>query len=996
MNKILLLLLVFSFNTLFAQDIDIHGTVKDAKDGSTMVGVNVLQQGTQNGVVTDINGNFSLTIPKGSTVGFSFIGYLKKEMVFNESQTVTIELAAENTTLDELIVIGYATQRKSDKTGAVATIKAEELNGGMLTDPVQAMQGKAAGVTITKGGGDPNSGFTVKIRGASGYESNTDPLYVIDGVPGADPTILAPDDIASYNILKDAASTAIYGSRGANGVIIITTKQGGDAKGECDGSYSRVDFNSQVSFDWVANKVKMMSAQEMRDFVSGPLLSDAQKTNPSYTADSIFNDGGASTDWQDEIYRMGVSYSTNLSLSGGNNTTNYVASVTRATWEGVMKGTSKERTSARFNVNHKAFDDKVLFSGGIMTSFEENDYESYGGWGKEDIIYQALSRNPTDPVYNDDGTYYKSNRVFNYENPIATINEITNTRTAKKLLGNFKVDYEVIKDLHINANLAYIRNDDKTDYFRPSGLFSGADNGFGKKQYNNYQQKLMELTANYTKTINEKHNLTFLAGYSYQESIYDGFYAQAGDAQSPHAGPSNLQTLGLVKYGDVGSWKGKSELVGFFGRVQYNMDRKYYVSASLRRDGSSKFGANNKWGWFPTAAIGWNIDKEDFMKNINWLDQLKVRASFGIAGNQEIGEYHSQLLWQPSGLAINPETGKEVVTFSPAQNANPDLKWESTSEINLGVDFAFFDSRLSGSLEVYSKITDDLLGSYAVPVPPNLASTTWANSGSIKNSGIELFIQGFVVDNKNFSWKSSFNISHNKTIITDLGSYVNSNVRKAGFISGRGLVGEEMYVTGLISGEEAGAFYVPEYVTMKNGEFIYTSESGGYTKNISEAKRYIAGTAAPDLEIGWSNSFNFYKQWSFDFALRSMVGNYVYNATQMFFDDPNNIPSLNGNAQSVEWYEEGRVSGAAIADLYVENASFLKVDYVALAYRFDVERYNWINNFTLFVSANNLYTLTGYSGIDPETSMNGLAYGIDQYNVYPKTRSLTFGLKASF
>ena len=961
-----------------------------------MVGVNVLQSGTQNGTVTDINGNFSLTIPKGSTITFSFIGYTKKNMIFNESKSLTVELAAENATLDELIVIGYATQRKSDKTGAVATVKAEELNGGMLTDPVQAMQGKAAGVSITKGGGDPNSGFTVKIRGASGYESNTDPLYVIDGVPGADPTILAPDDIASYNILKDAASTAIYGSRGSNGVIIITTKQGGDGKGECDGTYSRVDFNSQVSLDWVSNKVNMMSAQEMRDYVSGPLLTEAQKTNPNYTADSIFRDGGASTDWQDEIYRMGVSYSTNLSLSGGNSKTNYVGSVTRATWEGVMKGTSKERTSARFNVNHKAFDDKVLFSGGIMTSFEENDYESYGGWGREDIIYQALSRNPTDPVYNSDGSYFKSDRVFNYENPIASINEIINERTSKKLLGNFKVDYEVIKDLHIRANLAYTRNDEKSDYFRPSGLFAGADNGFSKKEYKNYQQKLMELTANYSKTYKEVHNITLLGGYSYQESIYDGFYAQAKDAQSPHAGPSNLQTLGQVNYGDVGSWKGKSLLVGFFSRVQYNFDRKYYASVSVRRDGSSKFGDNNKWGWFPTAAVGWNIDKEDFMQNVKWLDQLKLRTSFGIAGNQEIGEYHSQLLWQPSGLAINPETGQEVVTFSPAQNANPDLKWEETSEINLGIDFAVLNSKISGSLEIYSKNTNDLLGSYAVPVPPNLASTTWANSGSIKNSGIELFIQAFVIDNKNFRWKTSFNMSHNKTIITDLGSYVNSNVRKAGFISGRGLVGEEMYVTGLITGEEAGAFYVPEYVTMKNGDFIYVSESGGYTKNISEAKRYIAGTAAPDMEFGWSNSFTFYKQFSFDFALRSMIGNYVFNATQMFFDDPNNIPSLNGNDEAVAWAAEGRKSGAAIADLYVENASFLKIDYVALSYRFDVERYPWISNFSVFVSANNVYTLTGYSGVDPETSMNGLAYGIDQYNVYPKTRSLTFGLKASF
>ncbi len=977
-NLFILLALFMSYG-LVAQDVTLSGTVRDSLDGSSMVGVNIVQKGTQNGTVSDIDGHFILKVPKGSVVEFTFIGYNKKDIKVNSTKSMTVRLASENTQLDELIVIGYGKQKKSDKTGAVAQIKSDELNGGLITDPVQAMQGKVAGVTITKKGGDPNAGFAVRIRGASGYESNTQPLYVIDGVPGADPTMLAPDDIASYNILKDAASTAIYGSRGSNGVIIITTKKGKNTKG----GFSQINFNSQVSFDKTAHRVNMMTADQMRAYVT------------KIGADTTFVDGGANTNWQDQIYRMGVSYSTNLSINGGNDKTNYVASVTRANWEGVMKGTSKDRTSVRMNINHKAFNDRLTISGGIIASFENNDYENYSGWGNEDIIYQALSRNPTDPVYNADGTYYQSTRVFGYQNPLSIINKVTNIRAANQFLGNFKADFEILDGLVAHANLAYMRDDNKSDYFRPAGLLAGGDNGYGRKQYDNSIQKLMELTATYNKEIGF-HNISLLGGYSYQEDTYSGFYAQGKNAQSEWAGPDNLAVLGDVHWGDIGSWKGKWKLIGFFGRAQYNYEHKYFLSASLRRDGSSKFGANHKWGWFPTAAIGWNINEERFLKSVSWLSQLKLRASYGVSGNQEIGEYHSVVLWKPSGKAINPETGQEVITFSPAHNANPDLKWEETSEINIGVDFAFLNNKISGSLELYNKNTKDLLGSYAVPVPPNLAHTTWANSGSIRNSGVELYLQAYPVEKKNFKWKTSITFDKNKTIITDLGTYVNGSVRKAGYISGRGMVGDQYYVTGLVAGQEAASFYLPTYVALKNGQMVFISNSGGYTTKLSEAKRTIMGSAAPDFEFGWSNSFTFFKNWTFDFALRSMVGNYVYNATAMLFEDPNNLLTLNTMPKAMEWRDMGRTDGSKIANIYLENASFLKIDYIALNYKFNVNKYSWINSFSLFVSANNLYTFTNYTGTDPETSMNGLAYGIDQYNVYPKTRSVTFGLKAGF
>ena len=986
---ILLLFLILA-SGLSAQNINVEGVVTDNSDGSTMVGVSVLIKGSQKATITDINGKYKIESSLGGILVFSFVGYKTTEVIANKS-VINISLSPSIKMLDEVIAIGYSTQKKTDKTGAVSNIKASELNAGALTDPIQALQGKAAGVLITKQGGDPNSGFSVRIRGASGFQSNTQPLYVIDGIPGADPTLVSPEDIESYNILKDAASSAIYGSRGSNGVIIITTKKGkGLSVGKADMNINQINFSTQVSVENIAKKLSLLSASDMRAFALK--LSQTR----GVPVDSVFIDGGANTDWQDAIYRTGISKSNNLSFSGGNTKSYYYVSLTNSNWTGVMKGTDKERNIIRINLTHSALDDKLTFSLNYTGGFENNNRENYGGWGNEDIIYQAISRNPTDPIYKSDGTFDKTSRVFNYINPVSIIDNIENKRSSKSFQGNFRTDYKILKGLSASLNVGYMNNDQLFSYFRPSGLYL-PDLGAGERREENSSQKIVEFTTTYETTYNKIHNFNFLGGYTWQENQYGGFFAKGVDAQSDHIGSSNLAIFNEVNYGDIGSWEGKSNLIGFFGRAQYNLNQKYYLSASLRRDGSSKFGSNNKWGMFPTVAVGWSMEKESFLKNTDWLNQLKLRISYGVSGNQEIGEYRSMLVWVPSGKAVNPETGKEVVTFKPAWNANPDLKWEQTGEVNIGVDFAIFDSKISGSLEVYKKNTTDLLGEYSVPVPPNLASTTFANSGELENKGIELFVQAYPISKKNVVWKTSFNISHNQTTIVSLGKYFNSidGVRKEGYISGRGLVGEEYYLIGMMEGQPIGAFYLPTYVTLKDGKFIYKSKNGGFTENLSEAQRSIVGNAAPDLEIGWSNSITFFKNWTLDFSFRAMIGNDVYNATQMFFDNPGNLPDLNANSAAIDWYNKGRVSGASLADFYVENASFVRLDYVALSYDFKFKKTNMLKNLNVFVSSNNLFTITGYSGIDPETTINGLSFGIDQYNVYPKTRTFTFGIKGT-
>ncbi|HLO57764.1 MAG TPA: SusC/RagA family TonB-linked outer membrane protein [Bacteroidales bacterium] len=975
-SKALLFVLLMLPVLTFAQNGKVSGKVLDAANNEPLPGVNIQIEGTTQGTTTDVNGYYELTVKGPETVLiFSFIGYNPQKIQVGQKSVIDVRLSSDVTSLEEIIVIGYGTQKKVDKTGAVSHIAADELGQGVLTDPVQGIQGKIAGVLVSKKGGDPNSGFTIRIRGAAGFSSDTQPLYVIDGVPNADPTTIAPEDIESYSVLKDAASAAIYGSQGSNGVIIITTKKGSAGKGT-------LQLNIKVSADRVAKKLDLLSASDIRKYVD------------EYNLD--FSDGGANTDWQDEIYRTGLTQNYNLSYSGGTENSNYFASITHSDWQGVMKGTEKKRTIGKVNLTHMALDNRLTLSGSISGSFEDNDYENYGGFNKDDIIYQAISHNPTDPVRDTTGNYYKTIRAFNYENPLAVINGVDNIRTAKSFFGTFKADMQIFKDLIGSINFGYTLDDRESSYFRPKGkIYATADNGFGRKSFDKEQQKLMEITGTYTKSIGS-HNFNLMGGYSWQQTNYNGFYAQAENPQSDFIRYNNLSSFIDITSASIDSWAGESTLIGFFGRLQYNYNNKYYLAGSLRRDGSSRFGVNNKWGWFPTVSAGWNIDREGFMQNFTVINQLKLRASYGVSGNQKIGDYHSQVVFEPTGTAIDPETGQMVTTFGPAWNANPDLKWERTSEINIGLDFAALRNRISGTLEVYSKTTDDLLDAYPVPVPPNLAPTTWANSGSMRNRGIEVFLQAFAVDRGNFKWKTSINVSHFKTINTDLGGFIVTNERKNGYLSGRGLIGDLNYVTGNIEGEELGSFYLPKYMGLSSdGYFLYESTSGGVTRELTSARRYLAGSPAPDIEIGWSNTITFLKNFDLDFSFRSIIGNDVYNATRMFFDYPGLLPSLNATPEALDWKKQGRTQGPAIADIYVEDGSFVRLDYVSLSYNL-TPKSGAVKNIKLSVSSNNLFIITGYSGVDPETSYEGLAFGIDQYNVYPKTRTLTVGLTATF
>lgn len=980
-------LLFVAFNlTAFGQTGRISGTVTDRATGETLPGASVLVEGTTTGSVTGMDGRFEFTAPAGTvTLIASFVGYdqSRREVTVPDGGSITVnfELYGDITMLEEFIVIGYGVQRRSDMTGSIVSVSGADMNRGVLTDPIQGLQGKAAGVMITKQGGDPNAGFSIRVRGASSMATSTTPLFVVDGIPGVDPTTISPDDIESFNVLKDASAAAIYGSRGANGVIIITTKRGKS------GERTNIDFSSFYSIDNVANRLNLLSASELRSFADRNELD--------------WNDAGASTDWQDEIYRTGASQNYNLSISGSENNLSYRASVAHSIFQGVILGSDKERTTGRLNIDHRAYDDRLTVSAGLSGTFERNNYIQYGGWGINDVLYQAFRRNPTDPVRNEDGSFHEDTRGFNYRNPVGIIDAIHNERDAKRYFGYLKADLELFEGFVAGINLGYTRDDHENFYFEPSKTGIITREGEGSRSYSNAETRLLETTLRYN-TMFDAHTLEVLGGYSFQEEFYTGFSAFGRSPFLNVTGPHDLSILQQINPGDINSYKSSNRLISFFGRSIYNYDSKYFVTATLRRDGSSKFGKNNEWGWFPSASVMWNITGEDFMSNVSVINNLRLRAGIGITGNQEFGNYLGIQYYQSAGNSLNFETGEEAILFQFAHVANPDLKWEENREINIGLDYGLFNDRISGSLELFRKNTYDLLGQFSVPVPPNPVGRIWANVGEIQVQGLEFTVQAFPVDRRNFEWRTNFAFSHfSQEVITLSNDKFEWARMQEGWVSGPGLVGTWTQI--VQPGYEIGTWFIPELAGIQtDGAFLFYTSTGGVTREVANAERRALGSALPDFEIGWSNFLQIYNNLDISFAFRAVYGFDVFNVTRMVFGNPSTLPALNGITDAVDDYEGVRWNGVnfpglrdapKVSNYYLEDGSFIRLDNLAIGYNF--RNVNGIRNIRVYFASNNVFTLTRYTGIDPEISFTGLSFGLDQYNVYPKTRTFTFGVNLS-
>lgn len=995
LRMFLLLFMVTAVNFAFAQQKTITGKVTDKETGESMVGVTVVLKSTTVGTTTDIDGNYRLPASSGQTLVFSFVGYKKVEIAFKDQSSIDVQMSAEYENLDEMIVIGYGVQKKTDKTGAVSQITAEELIGGAVTDPLQSITGKASGVVVTKGGGNPTDDAKIKIRGSAGISgaTNTNPLYVIDGVPGADPNMVSPSNIETLNVLKDAASTAIYGSQGANGVIIITTKSGSEGA-------STLNFSAITSVNSLSKKLDFLSADEYREYAT------------KYNLAGIFADGGANTDWQDEIFRTAISQQYNLSVSGGNKTSTYYGSISQQNNDGIIESSSRDRTIANLNLSHKAMNNKLTIKGGANVTIEKDQLVTLGSNSRDDILYQTYRRNPTDSVFKSDGTYayerLNDSRGFDYVNPVAILDDLKRIDERTKFLGNISADYEIVNGLNFKVATSYLSSDKRYTYNRPAGMYGGQGNdlGEGQRNYEVSTQKTLESTLNYLKVINEVHNLNLLLGYSWQENHFSKFGVNARNSQSTTVGTDDMQSFIDLVYGDATSEANMSRLIGFFGRFAYNYNDKYYIGASLRNDGSSKFGENNKWGLFPTASLGWNIHSEEFMKSAGWLNQLKLRASYGVSGNQSFGSYFSTTIYETRKIVTDPISGNDYLVWTSENNGNPNLKWEQTAEVNIGVDFALFDSRISGSVEVYQKNTTDMLNEYSVPVPPNKYPKTWANSGSMTNKGFEFLATAYVIDAVNFDWKSTIGFSKNAAEITNLGGDWSEDDSKKGYISGQGIVGGDNWTMFVDSGQPIGNFYVYEYLGTVKGKAMYANrvkaketepDSVAPGKMLTIEDRYIAGNSTPKIEVSWSNSITLYKNWNLDFSFRGLFGQQVYNHTSSYFSSPIYFPNANVMANAAKYMDDGFFGQFTVpSDEFIENASFVRLDYVSLGYTFNFKNKNYIKNLKLSVMGNNLLVITNYTGADPEMTIDKLDYGVDTFSLYPKSRTFSFAINATF
>ena len=977
-RKVLLLSAFLMMCTFaFAQQGTVTGKVIDDL-GEPVIGANVIVKGTTTGIITDVDGNFSLSVNdiKKNILVISFVGYNTVEEPLRGRTKVGIKLESSVINLGEVVAIGYGTQTRRQITGSVANVSEEQFNKGLTRDASDLLQGKVAGLTITSGSGDVTRGSQIRLRGTSTLQNDQGPMIVIDGVPGGDMSTVAPDDIESISVLKDASSAAIYGSRAAGGVILITTKRG-------SGSKTQVSYNGYVTIDNVANKPDLLNAQEWRD-------ANKQLGNDI----SVFDKYNADTDWFDEILRTGFSQSHSLSLSGGSSKSNYRASYTFMDRNGISRDNSMTRHNFRFQFQQRAINDRLRIS--LTGSASLTDMSMPNGTN----FIHAYVMSPVLPVYNPDGTYMTAfNAEYDQGNPVQNMELNYRNRSNNYFYGQGDIQFEIIEGLNAKVSLYKSRN--AGDYSRwddPRTSIGLGDNGLAQRSSNTSNRELMEWTLDYDKTFNEVHKVNALLGYSWENNEFASQYAQVTNFAVTSMGADNLQTGNTLKIGNVTSGRNAYKMISMFARANYSYGERYMITATLRRDGSSKFGADHKWGIFPSASAAWGISQEAFMEDVKWVSDLKLRAGWGVTGNQDgLTPYKSLELYQASGTYFN--NGAFLTAFAVSQNANPDLKWEETSMFNVGLDFQLFKGRLNGTIEWYSKQTKDMLYNYSVPTPTYVYGTIAANVGDMSNKGIEVALNFDAIRTKNFRWTTALNLSHNKNKITKLSNDLYSTDRVyVGDPWIRGASGVTSHV--VEEGYPVGQFFMLKCNGIsEDGKFIL--EDLNKDGQITDDDRTYCGDAQPDLTFGWNNTFS-WKNWDASFFIRGTIGNKVLNNPVAAYGNNTYISGTNAmkNENLLKMSESSRV-----CSYYIEDASFARLDNMSIGYTFNTKNINWLQKARVYAAAQNLFVITGYKGLDPEVeifrgdasdSNAGLDPGIEPRNYFPKARSFTFGVNLTF
>ena len=981
MKRVLLSSALLLVSTLTFAQSKVSGTVKDA-NGEPLIGVSVMEVGTNNGAVTDMNGNYTLNVKPGAKLKLSYIGFTPQTVKAGSNSQIVLQ--EDNTALNEVVVVGYGTMRRKDVTSSITTVKAEDLNRGVFTDPGQMLQGKVPGLVVSSTA-DPNGSPTITLRGASTLRTGAmSPYYVVDGIPGVDISIVSPEDIESIDVLRDATATAIYGSKAANGVIIITTKKGAEEK-------TNVSYNGYVAFDNILKKYDVCTADDLRQY--------AKDNNIT------LKDGGANTDWQDEVLRTGISHNHNVNISGGNGSTNYMISADLRKREGVIKMTGFDRFNVRSLVSTKTLKDHLTISIGANMMYGKHFGVPSGNEGAS--VLDAMNYySPTNAVKNADGTWTVGSGSKNY-NPLALMEENKSETVWKRNQFVGKTALELWKGLVWNVNYSWSNYQSTySAYNTRNSQLEGIGNKNGQATRNTYfgREQTFETYLNYNFTAG-KNKFDLMAGYSWEEKRNnDGFGLSVEGYYNDDLGWYNMsyaQTILGVQNSVQSGYLEKVRNISFYGRVNYSFDSRYMLQATIRRDGSSVFGKNNRWGTFPSVSAAWNITEEKFMQNQHIFDNLKLRAGYGISGNaMGFDVYSSYNTYGASGTF--PYNGKTYRSYGATKNANPDLKWESTGMLNIGLDFAFLKGRLNGTVEVYHKKTKDLIWSYPVSTTQYIYGWMDANVGEMTNKGIEFTLNAVPVRTKNFMWSTTLNLSHNKNTVDKM---QNETFHTTNLTQGDPMVAgvsADGWTQRIMEGEPIGTFYTYQYAGIVNGrsEYYVLDENGNRTgettNNPSLKDRSITGCAQPKLNAGWNNTLT-YKNWSLNAFITGVFGNDVYNsarahytAAQMFSDGKNVLKEFLSNPV-------GDASSSLPSDRYIEKGSYVRLQTLSLSYTFRNCFNDWIQDLTLYGTANNLFTITSYKGLDPEVNMGGIDPGIDyRWSRYPHTRTFMVGVKINF
>lgn len=982
MKHLFLLLTLLSFSLTALAQQKVTGKVKDSS-GEPVIGASVVVKGNNTmGTITDFDGNFMLDVPAKSVLVISYIGYVTQEVPTAGKNSLEIVLKEDTKTLDEVVVIGYGTQRKGDVTSSVASVKADNFVKGAVKDVGQLIQGKVAGLAITNPNGDPTGSTQIRLRGTNTIGgANTAPLVLIDGIPGELGTV-APEDVESVDVLKDGSAAAIYGTRGTNGVILITTKQ---AKGV---DINQVEYNGYVSTSLIAKKLDMLNADEFRT-----LYPD--------------QDHGADTDWIDEISRTPVSHVHNLSLMGGNSKTNYIANLNYASRQGIMKKSDFESFQGRIEVTHRMFDDKLKLKFGLFGKKNQMESTTSGGSFRGWVYGQATRRNPTDPVRNEDGTWNENVSKFEYENPLALLYEAEGNVKKTQLRYNGNIVYNPIKDLTLSAVFSYIRDNMNRGYGETLNHISALRDGLaGWSSVGAYtkMEKLMELTAQYNKEIGA-HKFSVLGGYSYNETDFEELWIDNYGFQDDYFGGwHNIGIGSALKDGkaNIGSKKTPTNLIGFFGRATYSFKNRYLLMGALRYEGASQlWGTDNAWGLFPSISVGWRITEEAFMKNQKIFDDLKLRVGYGVTGSQPKDPFLGVAMLKYGSYAF--VNGNWVQTIVPASNPNPDLKWEEKKETNIGLDFVSWGGRLSGSIDYYNRDVDGLIYEYGVPTPPNLYNKTMANGGTMRNRGVEVLVTVVPVQNKDFEWSTTgtFSLNSNK-LISLSGSIFKSDYDyfNTGTVEYSGQVADSHRVQ---VGESIGNFYGFKVVDVDSeGRWIYEDRNGELVnyKDFTHAPedKHVIGNGLPKWYAGWNNTLR-YKNFDLNVTMRGAFGFQIINGGRMNYENVKNSRFEN-RLKSVNDLVFGKHTLSPEVEpefnsYYVEDGDYWKIDNITLGYSFgQVGKY--IKSLRIYGLVLNALTITGYKGIDPEVSTDGLTPGYDTRDRYPSVRSFTFGVNVKF